>query len=172
MKSDALKITSISIKDVKPYKDNAKIHDQSQVEKIAASIKQFGWDQPIVVNKKKVIIKGHGRYEAAKFLKMKEVPCLIVDLSPDDEKASRIADNRVAESEWDDEKLKGEIESLDGNYDLDLLGFDKGEIDILLQGWVSDLDDDNDHLNEDDLQQKPEKEHYVVCPECKHKFQE
>lgn len=71
-----LKIEWWPIEAVKPYENNVKIHDEEQVEKIAQSIKQFGFDQPIVVDKDGVIIKGHGRTEASRFLGLKKSSCL------------------------------------------------------------------------------------------------
>ena len=73
------KIELIDLEKLVPYELNSKIHDDAQVKKIAESIKQFGWDQPIVVDKDMVIIKGHGRSLAAKLLGVKQVPVLVRD---------------------------------------------------------------------------------------------
>lgn len=123
-----LKIELWPIERVKPYEKNVKIHDKKQVEKIAESIKSFGWDQPIVVDKDGVIIKGHGRTLAAKSLGLEKVPVLVRDdLSPDEVKAARVADNRVAMGDIDTELLQkelGEIEfDLDGIFDAKELEF-------------------------------------------------
>lgn len=124
-----LKIEWWPIGAVKPYENNVKIHDEEQVEKIAQSIKQFGFDQPIVVDKDGVIIKGHGRTEASRFLGLKKVPVLVRrDLTEEQIKAARIADNRVAISDFDTVGLQNEIASID----LDLSGiFDKKELAFL-----------------------------------------
>lgn len=124
-----LKIEWWPIEAVKPYENNVKIHDEEQVEKIAQSIKQFGFDQPIVVDKDGVIIKGHGRTEASRFLGLKKVPVLVRrDLTEEQIKAARIADNRVAISDFDTVGLQNEIASID----LDLSGiFDKKELAFL-----------------------------------------
>jgi len=115
--------------EVKPYEKNAKKHPKKQVEQVAASIKEFGFNQPIVVDKNGVIIVGHGRYEAAKSLGMTTVPVLEVDLTEEQANAYRLADNKLNESEWDMklvvEELKGLSEPM-----LELTGFDK---DLILE---------------------------------------
>lgn len=117
------------IEKVKPYDNNVKIHGEEQIRKIAESIKRFGFDQPIVVDKDGVIIKGHGRSEAARYLGLERVPVLVRrDLTDEEIKASRIADNRVAISDFDTVGLQNEIASID----LDLSGiFDKKELAFL-----------------------------------------
>ena len=117
-----------------PYVNNAKQHPREQVEKIASSITEFGFDQPIVVDKDKVIIKGHGRREASLFLNLQAVPVLVRDdLSPAAVKAARLADNKVGESGWLDDMLRVEMEMLkDAGMDLSLTGFTDSEIDALL----------------------------------------
>src|SRR3990167_7429582 len=109
---------------IKPYEKNAKKHPSKQVEQIANSIKEFGFNQPIVVDKQGVIIVGHGRYEAAKALNLPTVPTLELDLTEEQAKAYRLADNKLNESEWD---MGLAIEELKGLSDemFDLTGFDK-----------------------------------------------
>ena len=115
------------LKSITPYIKNAKLHPKKQVEKVAASIKEFGFNQPIVIDKQGVIIVGHGRFEAAKLLGMTDVPVIEVDLTEEQAKAYRLADNKLNESEWDmklavDElkELSEEMQGLTG-FDLDLL---------------------------------------------------
>lgn len=118
-----------------PYSNNPKEHPDEQVKKIASSIKNYGWDQPIVVDEDYEIIKGHGRLQAAEFLDLTEVPVIVRDdLTDAEKKASRIADNRTAESDWNDELLSSEVEQLEDedSIDLETTGFDDGEIDDLL----------------------------------------
>lgn len=114
-----------------PYEKNPRKHSKQSIEKIAASIREYGWRQPIVVDKQGVICLGHGRLDAAKFLKEEMVPVHVArDLSPNQIKALRLMDNRVQEeSEWDDALLDVEIQELGADeVDLDLTGFDDAEI--------------------------------------------
>jgi ParB-like chromosome segregation protein Spo0J len=82
---------------IKPYEKNAKKHPAKQIKQVAESIKEFGFNQPIVVDKQNVIIVGHGRYEAAKLLGLKDVPTITVDLTEEKAKAYRLADNLFGE---------------------------------------------------------------------------
>ena len=101
---------------LQPYELNSKIHDQAQIERIAQSISEFGWDQPIVVDASGVIIKGHGRRLAALHLGVKRVPVWVRDdLTPDQVRAARLADNRVALSDIDTKLLQQELATLDFN---------------------------------------------------------
>ena len=127
-------VAVVPIDEVFPYDGNPKRHPDEQVDKIVSSIRRFGWDQPIVVDGEGVIIKGHGRLQAARRLGLDEVPVIeAADLSEAEARAARIADNRVAESDWDDELLAVELDLLDESpLDLDLTGFDEDEIDTFL----------------------------------------
>lgn len=133
-----------------PYANNVKIHDQKQVEKIAKSIREFGWrGNPIVVDKEGVIIAGHGRRLAALKLGLLEVPVIVArDLTEDQIKALRLADNRVALSDYDSDLLQSELADID--FDLDGI-FDKKELDFLVaadlgemkeEAFVVDLDEE------------------------------
>lgn len=124
-----MKIEQWAVERLVPYELNSKTHDPAQVEKIANAINATGWDQPIVVDKDGVIIKGHGRRLAAIRLGLKSVPVLVrSDLTPDQVRAARLADNRVAISGIDSELLKKELASL--NYDLEGI-FDAKELQFL-----------------------------------------
>ena len=102
-----------------PYSKNAKKHDETQISNVAESIKQFGFVQPVVVDKNGVIVIGHCRTLAAKKLGMKTVPCVMVDELTDEQvRALRIIDNKTNESPWDMELLAEELP------DIDLSGFD------------------------------------------------
>jgi len=121
--------------DLIPYSNNVKAHPDEQVKKIASSIKNYGWDQPIVVDGSNEIIKGHGRLQAAELLGLEQVPVIVRDdLTEAEARASRIADNKTAESEWLDDELESEIDVLaqDDEIDMDSLGFDDDEMDDLL----------------------------------------
>lgn len=129
-----MKIQMWSVDRVVPYKRNPRRNDEA-VAKVATSIKEFGFKQPIVVDKDSVIIVGHTRLLAALRLGMKEVPVLVaVDLTPAQVKAYRLADNRVhEEAEWDEELLALELGDLSKlGFNLDATGFDADEINELL----------------------------------------
>lgn len=132
--------------DLIPYERNAKKHPPDQVRKIANSIKQFGWDQPIVIDKDNVVIKGHGRLAAAILLDLHEVPVWPrYDLNEAQVRAARIADNQVVSHDIDEELLRAELrellvkteETLE-TFELSDLGFDEDEIDL----EALSLDDD------------------------------
>lgn len=107
-----------------PYKYNNKIHDEIQIERIANSIKEFGFLQPIVIDKNNVIIVGHWRLIGAKRLWLDKVPCILVDnLTKEQIKKYRILDNKLNESDWDLNNLKIELEELP-NFDFGDLKFD------------------------------------------------
>ena len=131
-----------------PYARNARTHSEEQIAQIAASIREFGWTNPILTDGDKGVIAGHGRLAAARKLELTEVPVIELDhLTPEQKKAYILADNRIAlNSGWDEELLKLELQELQGvDFDLDLLGFGDEEIERLLNG-----DDAGGGLTEDD----------------------
>ena len=120
-----------------PYARNARTHSEEQIAQIAASIREFGWTNPILTDGDKGVIAGHGRLAAARKLELTEVPVIeLGHLSPEQKKAYILADNRIAlNSGWDEELLKLELQELQGvDFDLDLLGFGDDEIERLLNG--------------------------------------
>lgn len=118
-----LKIELWPIERVIPYENNAKNHEPTQVAGIAKSIAEFGWDQPIVVDRDGVIIKGHGRRLAALHLKLAEVPVLVrADLTPMQVRAARLADNRVALGGIDTDKMMIELKAIRVSNEVDLEG--------------------------------------------------
>ena len=132
-----------SIETIFPYPDNAKIHSDTQVDLIATAIKTYGFDQPIVVDKNGVIIKGHGRRLAALRLGMKQVPVVVrTDLSEEAVKAARLSDNKVAEGEVDTTLVQKELNALaDADYDLGSIGFSERELGFMLDN-ITELDED------------------------------
>lgn len=138
-----MQIESINIDDLKPYKNNPR-HNDEAVEYVANSIRQFGFKVPIVVDKNNVIVTGHTRLRAAKRLGLDKVPCIRADdLTEDEIKAFRIADNRVSEfATWDYDKLEIELEDIDldmGDFGLEFSTFLDEETDDL-----PDEDEDDD----------------------------
>lgn len=111
---DYMTIIEMELKDVIPYARNAKKHDKKQIDNVAESIKQFGFAQPVVVDKDNNIIIGHCRCLAAKKLKIKTIPVVkMEDLSPEEANKLRLLDNKLNESEWDFDLLSEDIPALD-----------------------------------------------------------
>jgi ParB-like chromosome segregation protein Spo0J len=132
-----LKIITLKLDEIVPYENNAKEHPQWQVDQIAKSIQEFGFNDPIAVNGNKGIIEGHGRYLAAKELGMKELPCIILDnLTEEQERAYIIAHNKLTmNTGFDLEVLEYELNALKvEDFDLELTGFDETEIEDILNG--------------------------------------
>lgn len=120
-----LKIEYRDVHRLLPYAKNSRTHSKEQVAKIAASIKEFGFTNPVLIDGEDGLIAGHGRVMAAKLLKMKQVPCIVLaHLSKEQKRAYVIADNKIAlGSEWDMSALQSElIELADADLDLDSLG--------------------------------------------------
>jgi hypothetical protein len=116
-------IKNMAVKDLIPYEKNTKKHDDVQINNVAESIKQYGFVQPIVIDKNNVVVIGHCRLLAAKKLKMADVPCVCVDdLTEEQVKALRIVDNKSNESPWDFDFLADELAEIN----LDAFNFDFG----------------------------------------------
>lgn len=109
-----MNIIQKKLSEIVPYAKNAKKHDKKQIANVAESIKQYGFVQPVVVDRDGVIVIGHCRAEAAKKLGMKTVPCVCVDeLTPEQVNALRLVDNKSNESAWDFDLLAEELPELD-----------------------------------------------------------
>lgn len=137
---------NVKIEKLKPYENNARTHSEEQVEKIAKSIEEFGFINPVIIDSDYGIIAGHGRVLGAKKLGMKEVPCLFVeDLTETQKRAYILADNKLAlDAGWDDEILKQEIKALDDlNFDVSIAGFDIEDFDFT-QSDIEFEEDDYD----------------------------
>ena len=116
-----MKVENRNLAELTPYAGNAKKHDNTQIANVAESIKQFGFVQPIVIDRDGVIVIGHCRALAAEKLGMKEVPCVCVDdLTPEQVNALRIVDNKSNESPWDFDILPDELADIDlSDFDFD-----------------------------------------------------
>ena len=125
-----------NIVEIKPYENNPR-HNESAIDAVASSIKEFGWKQPLVIDKDNVIVVGHTRWLAAKKLGLSDVPCLIAsDLTDEQIAAYRLADNKTNElATWDFEKLKTELESI-SDIDMSQFGFEE------LEASLDDVKDD------------------------------
>ena len=131
-----LKIEIVGIDEIKESNYNSRIHSEAQVEKIANSIEEFGFVNPIIIDEENEIIAGHGRYTAAKYLKLKEIPTIkLTHLTEDKKRAFIIADNKIALSgEWDYDMLKEEFDTiLKSEMNIDLLGFNRNFIDSMFK---------------------------------------
>lgn len=131
-----MKIEQKSIDLLIPYAKNARIHNEAQIAQIAGSIKEFGFNNPVLIDKDNGIIAGHGRVMAARKLGLKEVPTIQLDhLSETQRRAFILADNRIAmNSHWDEEILSLELSDLKDALDLTDLGFEVPELDKLMNG--------------------------------------
>jgi DNA modification methylase len=141
------KIETRLVADLIPYASNSRTHSDAQIAQIAASIREFGWTNPILIDGDNTIIAGHGRLLAARKLGMEDVPAIILDhLSKAQQRALVIADNQLAlNAGWDMDMLKAEIDDLKlEGFDLDLLGFDANFLDGLLIDKTEGLTDPDD----------------------------
>lgn len=155
-----LKIEYLPVGSLKPYEKNAKKHPAEQVEHIANSIREFGFRQPLVIDKDNVLVIGHGRLLAAKKLGFDTVPCVRADDLTDEQiKALRLSDNKTNESEWDFDLLGGELDDI---FDIDMseFGFDFN--------IGNNTPFDEDELNElfADAPEKQKEPKKIQCPHC------
>ena len=159
MKSNDLQITYKNVEELKAYDKNPRKNDEA-IPYLKKSIEEFGFKVPVVVDKDNVIVAGHSRIIAAKELGMKKVPCIVADdLSEEQIKAFRLADNKVSEfSLWDFDLLNQELEDL-ADFDMSEFGFNTAE-DINLD----DFFEDKEPASEED---NPKEEQEVQCPHCK-----
>jgi ParB-like chromosome segregation protein Spo0J len=165
---ETMQIEHLKTADLIPYARNAKLHSEQQIGKIAGSIKEFGFCNPILIDAGNGIIAGHGRVQAAQVLKLETVPCIrLAHLSDTQRRAYILADNKLAEigGGWDSELLALEIRDLADGIDLTLAGFDVGEMgDILLEpNFEPGTEDDQGKLDE----LSPVN---VKCPHCQKEF--
>lgn len=153
-----MKIVYKSIDDIIPYENNPR-HNEAAVDYVANSIKEFGFKVPIIIDKDNVVVTGHTRLKASEKLGLAEVPCIYADdLTEDQIKAYRIADNKVSEfSSWDLDKLDLELEDI--NLDMSGFGFEDMNIDI-----ENEVSDEPVNIDESGFNYK---EQYGVIVMCK-----
>ncbi len=158
MKSET--IEQVTIEKLIPYAKNSRTHSDAQIAQIAASIKEFGFVNPVLIDEQDGIIAGHGRIMAARKLGIEEVPCIrLAHLTENQKRAYVIADNKLAlNAGWDEEMLKLEIKDLEaGDFDISLLGFDAEELENIL-----DEPETTEGLTEDDEVPEPPVEPVTV----------
>jgi ParB-like chromosome segregation protein Spo0J len=162
-----MQIKEIEVSKLIPYANNSRTHDDAQVAQLAASIKEFGFRNPILVDGVG-IIAGHGRLMAARKLGLEKVPTLdCSDMTEIQKKAYIIADNKLAlNSGWDTELLSLEISQLDTDgFNLELLGFNADELSSFINGVNFDAATEDDQGKLDELEPK-----WVNCPHCGKEF--
>lgn len=171
MIKNALKISMTETDKLIPYARNSRTHSSEQVAQIAASIKEFGFLNPIIIDGENGIIAGHGRVMAAQKLGLKELPCVeAAHLTEAQRKAYVIADNKLAlNAGWDDEMLRIELAELgELGFDLDLTGFSIGEISNLSFGESPypehEPESSTQEIDTDDYQMGH------TCPKCGFEF--
>lgn len=157
-----MEIKRVKLTEIRPYERNPRVNDHA-VDAVAESIREFGWQQPIVVDSEGVIIAGHTRYKAAEKLKCMDVPVVVADkLTQDQVRAYRLADNKTGEkAEWDMELLEAELAEL-GDMDMGEFGFELGSTDD--KRVALDLDDDARERDDTDMQ-------ICHCPKCGFAFE-
>ena len=160
-----LKVEYRKVEDLIPYARNARTHSDEQIAQIAASIKEFGWTNPILIDGENGIIAGHGRLAAARKLKMDKVPCIeLSGLTEAQKKAYILADNRLPQNAgWDEELLKLEIQDLNSlGADISLVGFSAQEIENMFSDHLGESPEDFPEVAEQQLAHK--------CPKCGYEF--
>lgn len=166
-----MKTVDIPIDKLIPYERNAKIHDENQIQQIANSLLKFGWKQPVVIDKNNIIIVGHGRVEGAKIARktnpdFDKTPCIIADDLTDEEiKAYRLADNKLNESPWDVDLLSEEMAAFT-EIDMSEFGFDMDEF-----GGTELSDDILNSLFEDKPDDGGKEPKMIQCPHCGQMFE-
>jgi len=158
MKSET--IEQVTIEKLIPYAKNSRTHSDAQVAQIAASIKEFGFVNPVLIDEQDGIIAGHGRVMAARKLGIDEVPCIrLAHLTENQKRAYVIADNKLAlNAGWDEEMLKLEIKDLEASdFDISLLGFDAEELENIM-----DEPEKTEGLTEDDEVPEPPEQPITV----------
>lgn len=147
----------VAVSKLVPYVNNARTHNAQQITKLRSSLREFGFINPVIIDREYNVIAGHGRILAAKEEGIEEVPCVFVDyLTPAQKKAYILADNRMAmDAGWDEELLRVEIEALQAEaFDVGLTGFDEKDIAELFAGEDGDAQDDDFDVDEE-LQKPP-----------------
>jgi ParB-like chromosome segregation protein Spo0J len=160
-----MQLTYINTRELVPYAKNSRTHSAEQVAQIAASIEEFGFTNPVLVDNDSGIIAGHGRVMAAHKLKLATVPCIILNhLTETQKRAYVIADNKLAmNAGWDHAMLSAELAELrEIDFDLGLLGFDGDEIEIILNPVEPEQSEPSE--------QESEEKEPIECPHCRKFF--
>jgi ParB-like chromosome segregation protein Spo0J len=163
-----VQIKTVTVDKLIPYVRNSRTHSDAQIAQIAASIKEFGWTNPILVDAENGIIAGHGRLMAARKLGYKEVPVIeLKDMTDTQKRAYVIADNQLAlNAGWDTELLSLELLDLkDSKFNLEVLGFKPEDLKTFTQEINFDAGSEEDQGKLDQLDPK-----WICCPHCGKEF--
>lgn len=172
-----MNIIDININELKAYENNPR-NNELAVDKVAASIEEFGFKVPIIIDRDNVIIAGHTRLLAAKELGLEKVPCIIADdLTPEQVKAFRLADNKVSGfASWDFQKLSEQMEQLD-DFKMERFGFETisfDDVDDFLSSMEIEQEMGSNEESEDEpdrLDETGKAVETVVCPYCGTEFE-
>ena len=164
-----MNIEQVPVSELLPYARNSRTHDDAQVAQIAASIKEFGFTNPVLIDADGGIIAGHGRTLAARKLKLELVPCIRLSHLTDTQKqAYIIADNKLAlNAGWDAELLQLELSDLhDADFDMGLLGFEAAELSLAMgfEGQLEAPESSSKEIDTDDYKMG------CKCPKCGFEF--
>lgn len=156
-----MEIVYKKIEKLKPYKNNPRFNDDA-VEYVANSIKEFGFKVPIVIDKNNEIVAGHTRYKASIELGLEEVPCIVADdLTEEQIKAFRLADNKVSEkASWNMKLLEEELDDLD--LDMNEFGFENIDINLDV--------DDSEFIQDTEITKTKDEPKEIICPKCGEKI--
>ena len=155
-------VQEIFINDLKPYKNNPRKNDKA-VDAVVKSIQQFGFKEPIVIDKDNVIVCGHTRLKAAQKLKLEKIPCVIADdLTPEQIKAFRLIDNKTAElAEWDFDMLSKELANIE------IPEFDMAEFDFEIKNFSEQKLNSGEEISTENFS---DEKFNCTCPKCGFKF--
>ena len=158
-----MQIIEKRLDEIRPYENNPR-HNDEAVEYVANSLREFGWKQPIVIDRDGVIVAGHTRYAAAKELGMKTAPCVIADdLTPEQVKAYRLADNKTGEvASWDFDALELELDGIE--MDMEQFGFENFD---LMGGEATPIKNKSREYGEEEF---GDDKFECECPRCGFKF--
>lgn len=169
-----MQVVMRKIRDLKPYKNNAKKHPKEQVNRIAESIKEFGFTQPVLIDKNNEVVVGHGRILGAKQAGLKEVPTVMLeDLTGEQIKAYRLIDNKLNESDWDYMLLDQEVEQLlQSDIDMSLFGFDTKSLEDYFKDEEKEVKFKVKEKHEVHIVCETQKQVQQIYEECKKHYQD
>ena len=167
-----MEIKEVEITKLTPYSDNARVHNEEQINQLIASIKEFGFTNPVLIDENKTVIAGHGRLTAAQQMGLEKIPTIVLSgLTEKQKRAYVIADNKLAlNAEWNDDILLKEIAVLsDMDFDLALMGWSENEI----NSFIAPLEavyNKKDYLGSQEINLEDIDNFQNICPRCGFEF--